>query len=556
MSQKTLEVPTAAPASSSGDRTAVNTPGKPAEVPASAFFDGSVLADMVQHNAHRMRSVVKGALAPDTVITVGTICSGSEVVVMCLLLIMLHYQEMGVNLKFVYSFGCELKTGVQNWIMQLIAELQRNHSLFVADPGCLFARAEDMGNPTALCVKHGRLCAVPHVDMIIAGTSCKDFSRAGGQGNSVSSVLTQPTTPGGSAQQFYGLMGYLQIHAISILLLENVDTLEDTGKEATDATRTLVTPLRQMLQKISAYGLQCHSFLTDAVIFGMPTHRRRYYLVGLRAAASPLYTVGAGGLSEVFAKMSRLVAMCERTAPCVSAVLLPAGHPAVEEELNRRTEQGRRGGDYNVGTSISQFSGLGLTWGSAAVPEHILQSPWYDTLTGSQKTALTYSFAERPDAVTMRDISQSLCRLRHSSMADHREIAFCQLPVQIVWLNRHGEPSMLLGREAMTIQGFPLALVPMTVNATSEHQMMSLAGNMMASAIPLALVQALLAAVPWTSTSGAASVHTNSDDIDAAMRLFTNVSDNHLDSDDDMPNPPKRIRLRRQAPIVPGRPWM
>ena len=46
------------------------------------------------------------------------------------------------------------------------------------EEGCLFERAEDLGQEYAQCVKHERKCRVPHAEVVIAGTSCKDLSRA------------------------------------------------------------------------------------------------------------------------------------------------------------------------------------------------------------------------------------------------------------------------------------------------------------------------------------------------------------------------------------------
>ena len=57
----------------------------------------------------------------------------------------------------------------------------------------------------------------------------------------------------------------------------------------------------------------------------------------------------------------------------------------------------------------------------------------------------------------------------------------------------------MLGREGLVIQGYPVALVPCLVEKTAEVTMMGIAGNMMASTVPLAIVMAAVAALPWAN---------------------------------------------------------
>ena len=72
---------------------------------------------------------------------------------------------------FKHLFSCEIVPAKQEWIMGAFEEGN-------VEEGCLFERAEDLGQEYAACVKHGRMCRVPHADIVIAGTSCKDLSKA------------------------------------------------------------------------------------------------------------------------------------------------------------------------------------------------------------------------------------------------------------------------------------------------------------------------------------------------------------------------------------------
>ena len=146
------------------------------QVPASKFADGSLLEFLAADHLNIFRSAQLaasgcGLKAGATIVLVwGSICSGSEVMVLVLMALTCAYAELGVQLKFKHAFSCENMPAKQQWIRSLFQELE------VAD-GCVFERAEDMGGKRAYCVKHKALCPVPSVDLLVTGTSCKDFSK-------------------------------------------------------------------------------------------------------------------------------------------------------------------------------------------------------------------------------------------------------------------------------------------------------------------------------------------------------------------------------------------
>ena len=86
-----------------------------------------------------------------------------------------------------------------------------------------------------------------------------------------------------------------------------------------------------------------------------------------------------------------------------------------------------------------------------------------------------------------------------------------------VFLNLPDQPPrMLLGREAMLMQGFPISRVLELVNKTPEGTMMQLAGNMMATPVLLGLLLSCMESLPWQQSPG---IFTR-DDTDDAMEVF------------------------------------
>ncbi len=54
---------------------------------------------------------------------------------------------------------------------------------------------EDVNKKEAKCAKHGKPCKVPHADIIIAGTSCKDVSRASSSYSNKEQILSMEPPP-------------------------------------------------------------------------------------------------------------------------------------------------------------------------------------------------------------------------------------------------------------------------------------------------------------------------------------------------------------------------
>ena len=77
-------------------------------------------------------------------------------------------------------------------------------------------------------------------------------------------------------------------------------------------------------------------------------------------------------------------------------------------------------------------------------------------------------------------------------------------PGQVVLVfQAHEEPRLLLGEEAMVLQGFPIAKVSDLVNTTTNHLMADIAGNMVALPVLLALMMSAVACVSWREDQNA-----------------------------------------------------
>ena len=83
--------------------------------------------------------------------------------------------------------------------------------------------------------------------------------------------------------------------------------------------------------------------------------------------------------------------------------------------------------------AITQAALNGVSWSSIQPPEELKCSPWFETLTRQQRQVAAYSMCTDPAPVLLRDISQSMMRVRTSTIDDEgRHRSFTLTPGQQV----------------------------------------------------------------------------------------------------------------------------
>lgn len=384
-----------------------------ASVIASAVLDGTYLDVLAHEHAVAFSRVLAPSAPPKTTLLWGTICSGGEVLIFIVQSLKEMYKTFGFDLHIVHRFSCEIKPNVQEWIKSVTQERGEGsaHAADGHEHFCLFDRAEDMGNDCAKCARHG-VCPVPRVDILMMGTSCKDVSRASSAYKAGSLVMGMSSSIGGSAQTFQGAELYLHTHVVNMFLFENVDALDDAGDLSSHRTNLSI-----VVDRFKACGFAVKVYLMDSSMFGLPQSRRRYYILGMKESGAAIFDFAAQSAQTVLDNAEKLVRLCQRAPPCASQLLLSDDDPAVDLELNRRLAIGQKTTQYNVNAAISQFSGVGLSWGAVGVQQETQDTPWFGTLASLQKNVLSFSEAEDGAAV-FRDIGQSSSRVRYSQTSN------------------------------------------------------------------------------------------------------------------------------------------
>ena len=154
-------------------------------------------------------------------------------------------------------------------------------------------------------------------------------------------------------------------------------------------------------------------------------------------------------------------------------------------------------------SAMSTASGLGVPWGTFPPPAVLKKSAWFATLTPEQQDALAFSLHQMPTNLLLRDCRNSLGRVRVSTRDSGKHRAQTMMPSQcLIVFDGVQPPRCLLGREALTFQGFPVDhdRIQSIIKDFTEQFLQDLAGNMVATPVLLALAAATISSLTWRPT--------------------------------------------------------
>lgn len=173
-----------------------------------------MFADMVTQ-ADKRAQVKGGALYNNSLKTlaaelagrplrVATMCSGTESPLLALDMISKAvYAQHGVPLNVEHVFSCEIEPFKQAYI-------ERNFA-----PPLLFRDIRELGGVEATTAYGAKRVVPGNVDVLIAGTSCVDYSNL----NTKQKGIDQK---GESGQTFWGMLNWVKNHRPPIVIQENV----------------------------------------------------------------------------------------------------------------------------------------------------------------------------------------------------------------------------------------------------------------------------------------------------------------------------------------------
>ncbi|KDQ61535.1 hypothetical protein JAAARDRAFT_30985 [Jaapia argillacea MUCL 33604] len=397
---------------------------------------------------------------------VATMCSGTESPLLALDLIRRSaLDQYGVNLEIDHVFSCEIEPFKQAYI-------ERNFH-----PPILFRDVCELDG-THATTAYGALVPVPgDVDILIAGTSCVDYSNLNNEKQDIDAN-------GESGRTFRGMMSWVKTHRPPLVILENV----------------CGAPWDKVCDYFAKNRYSAKHLRLDTKNYYIPHTRTRVYLLAVNEKASRL--------PEQWAS---LVTNLKRPASStLDAFLLPSDDPRIHQSRQKLVQESfngleRRTGrtDWNRCESRHQRArleeGLGpkrpLTgWeegGFCKMPDF----SWNDWGVGQVERVW-----DLMDITTLRKAKEGIdpsykTQVWNLSQNVDRNVGFgkegicpCLTPSMIPYITNRGGP--MVGLEALSMQGLPIDELLLT--RETEDQLADLAGNAMSTTVVGACMLAAL----------------------------------------------------------------
>ncbi|KAH9930325.1 uncharacterized protein B0H18DRAFT_1093698 [Fomitopsis serialis] len=388
---------------------------------------------------------------------VATMCSGTESPLLALeqirRSILEHYD---VQLEFDHVFSCEIEPFKQAYI-------ERNFK-----PPLLFRDVCELGDSHATTA-YGSLAPVPgDVDLLVAGTSCVDYSNLNNEKQGIDDN-------GESGRTFRGMMSWVKNHQPPLVILENVCS----------------APWDRVAEYFEKIGYSADYLRVDTKNFYIPHTRTRVYLLAVNQRHSSI----PGKWKDWIGKLKR------PASSTLDAFLLPSDDPRIHQAREKLVSESFNGVDRRTGRTdwgrcesrhqrarLEEELGLKrpLTgWeegGFCKMPDFA----WNDWGVGQVERVWDLMDIIDPSYKTqVWNLSQNVDRTIGSNKVG---ICPCLTPSMIPYITNRGGP--MVGLEALSMQGLPVDELLLT--RETEDQLADLAGNAMSTTVVGACIIAAL----------------------------------------------------------------
>ncbi|KAJ7696566.1 hypothetical protein B0H17DRAFT_1053716 [Mycena rosella] len=398
---------------------------------------------------------------------VATMCSGTESPLLALELIqkaILDQHDLDFQVEHVFS--CEIEPFKQAYI-------ERNFH-----PPLLFRDVCELGNAEAHTA-YGALAPVPgDVDLLVAGTSCVDYSN-------LNNVKQGIDAKGESGQTFRGMLAWVEQHRPPLVILENVCS----------------APWARVAEEFQKIGYSAKSSRFDTKFFYIAHTRTRVYLIAVDSRSSK---IPDQWLKLVTQDLKR------PASSTLDAFLLASDDPRIHTARQKLVKESYNALDRRTGRTdwnrcerrherARSDECLGkkrplTNWddgGSCNLPDY----SWSDWGVGqvervwdlmdilylrSAKKGIDPSYKTQ-----VWNLSQNVDRTHGSSRVG---ICPCLTPSMIPYITNRGGP--MVGLEALAMQGLPVDKLLLT--RETEDQLADLAGNAMSTTVVGACILAAL----------------------------------------------------------------
>ena len=478
---------------------------------------------------HAVRKAIRTLGRPhgNRILNVGSLCTGSAGDAVALDTLQTALETESIDITFEHIFYCEKVENKRDRWCKKVHSVIAGTEVEALLP-CAFTDCEQLGTPSARCTMHTKkhaecTCTLPsHLCLLIAGISCKDFSRANmnkgqySQGNT--GIFNAQHTPGGSAQTMHAVLALVSKINIEALLLENSDEL---------AGNIHSPSLDEFLSALGAKGYDCHAFVMNSSTYAVPQERKHIYIFAVKRP-NKSFNIQSG---ESFYKgVETFLKACRTVGPDFTSCLLDEKDETVQKFLAHRTSKESKGWETKTMATHRDkwMKATGQNMGYFQVSTADSQSPWYRTLAAREKdllawhqykTAGTDTTAESRRKAT--DLHQSIDQFTWAACGPNDKVHVPTiLPQAKLWVSCE-QHRMLTGAESLAFQGWPIydpRFAELLQNESNNNQQ-DLAGNAFPTTCIVACVVAIIFAGD-VKEEGDTSISSTAADVQRALQLM------------------------------------
>lgn len=328
---------------------------------------------------------------------------------------------------------------------------------------------------------YGALASVPPVDLLIAGTSCVDYSNLNKAPKGIDDG-------GESGKTFHGMLSYVKKHKPALVILENVSGC----------------PWAKVVEHFKSIDYAAHFLRVDSKNYYVPHTRTRGYLLAMPKGTNSKASTQVKNWAVVLEQLRR-----EASAP-LEAFLLPEDDPRVVQtkalyvaqaagrgEPSRMTSEWLRCETMHLQARVEEKLGSGRpfsAWQIGGGPPRMLDGVWQGWASCQAERVMDLldinylRWAAQGLDIRFKSgvwiLSQNVDRCKGSGCIG---VSPCLLPKMISFLLK-GRP--LIGLEALSLQAIPTEGLLLT--RETETDLIDLAGNAMTTTVVGAAILAAL----------------------------------------------------------------
>nr|OQO22736.1 hypothetical protein B0A51_14630 [Rachicladosporium sp. CCFEE 5018] len=391
---------------------------------------------------------------------VATMCSGTESPLLAMEMIADALQGRGITLDFDHLFSAEITPFKQAYIQRNF-----NPALIFRDVGELIeAMKDDVPHATTA---YNAVVPVPaNVDILIAGTSCKDFSNL----NNWQQDLDEDGG-GESSKTWFGVLAYVKATRPRIVVLENVSG----------------APFDQMMDFYRNMGYEVTGVLVDTKNFYIPQTRQRGYVVAFDNTRGGKLTGAGDAWATMMGHMQRVASSPLADFLLPNDELRSRPHETLDVMNKKEVDWAKC---HTRHTSTRHSEGLGggretLKWtesGAILVQEHG-SAVWFKRIVNRVRDYIEMAVlrkARKEEDIRFKsrvyDVSQNIDLTKGEGSYG---ICPCIHPTGAFYASDAAR--ILTAEETLKLQGIPLNKISFTNETQAEIQ--DLAGNAMTSVV-------------------------------------------------------------------------